>query len=215
MFILGRRVEKLREVVKESNNKIKFYKCDINDEKNIDEIISDIGTFDIIVNCAGIISTEEECDTFDKKELNDIIDTNLKSTIMVSLKVIDLWKKNNISGNIINIGSISAKGSKFFPIYASSKAGIIAFTKSIASRYGANGIRCNVISPGVIRTPMSYIETPNFDDYIKDIEISTPLQRLGKPDDIAEIVEFLISDKSSFITGQEIVVDVGYSLSKE
>ena len=132
------------------------------------------------------------------------------------LKVIDNWKENNIKGNIINIGSIAARnGSKYFPIYASSKGGIIAFSKSIASRYGEYGIRCNVISPGVIKTPMSYIETPNFDDYIEEIENKTPLKRLGNPQDIANVALFLANNSSYFITGQEIIVDGGYTLSQE
>ena len=132
------------------------------------------------------------------------------------LQMIDKWKENNIKGNIINIGSIVANnGSKYFPIYSASKAGIVAFSKSIASRYGKLGIRCNIISPGVIKTPMSYIETPDFDDYIEDIENNTPLERLGNPDDIAKVALFLDSDNSLFITGQDIVVDGGYTLSQE
>lgn len=62
---------------------------------------------------------------------------------------------------------------------------------------------------------MSYIETPNFDDYIEEIEDKTPLKRLGNPDDIAKVALFLASDNSEFITGQEIIVDGGYTLSQE
>jgi len=162
--------------------------------------------------------TEE---SFNKKkeliaELNDIINTNLKGILSICLQMIDKWREDNLKGNIINIGSIVARnGSKYFPIYSSSKAGIIAFSKSIASRYGEFEIRCNVISPGVIKTPMSYVETPNFDDYIEDIENKTPLKRLGNPNDIAKVALFLDSDNSEFITGQEIVVDGGYTLSQE
>ena len=81
--------------------------------------------------------------------------------------------------------------------------------------YGELGIRCNVISPGVIKTPMSYIETPDFDDYIQDIENNTPLRRLGNTEDIAKVALFLDSENSLFITGQDIVVDGGYTLSQE
>lgn len=169
-----------------------------------------------MINCAGIISSGEEKEKYNYLELNNIIDTNLKGTISMCLQIIDKWKENNTKGNIINIGSIVAKnGSKYFPIYSASKAGIIAFSKSIASRYGELGIRCNVISPGVIKTPMSYIETPDFDDYIEDIENNTPLRRLGNTEDIAKVALFLDSDNSLFITGQDIVVDGGYTLSQE
>ena len=127
--------------------------------------------------------------------------------------IIDSCLKNSISGKIINISSISNKGSKYFPIYAATKAGILTYTKSIASRY--DKIQSNVISPGVIKTDMSYHETPNFDEYIPSIIENTPAKRLGNTTDIANTVEFLLSDKASFITGQEIVVDGGYTLPKE
>lgn len=215
IIIIGRRNDMLENINKECNNEIKHYICDISSETDIDNVIKSVGNFDILINCAGIISSVEENENYCSEELNNILDINLKGTIMFCLKTIDMWKAKNINGNIINIGSISAKGSKYFPLYATSKAGIVTFTKSIASRYGELGIRCNVISPGVIKTPMSYIETPDFDDYIEVIEDNTPLKRLGKTEDIANVVEFLISENSNFITGQEIVVDGGYTLSKE
>ena len=90
---------------------------------------------------------------------------------------------------------------------------MLAYTKSIASRY--ENVQSNVISPGVIKTDMSYQESPDFDDYISEIVDNTPVKRLGNPLDIANTVEFLLSDKAEFITGQEIVVDGGYTLPKE
>lgn len=216
VYILGRRKEKLEEVCNDTNNSIKYFICDISNDNDIKQIINKLNNIDTLINCAGIISSGEEKEKYDYLELNNIINTNLKGTISMCLQIIDKWKENNIKGNIINIGSIVANnGSKYFPIYSASKAGIVAFSKSIASRYGKLGIRCSVISPGVIKTPMSYIETPDFDDYIEDIENNTPLGRLGYPDDIAKVALFLDSDNSLFITGQDIVVDGGYTLSQE
>ena len=195
VYIVGRRKEKLEKVHNDTNHLINYFVCDINNENDIKEIINKLDNIDTLINCAGIISSGEESEKYDCLELNDIINTNLKSTLRICLQIIDKWKKNNAKGNIINIGSIAAKnGSKYFPIY---------------------GIRCNVISPGVIKTPMSYVETPNFDDYIEEIENKTPLKRLGNPDDIAKVALFLDSDNSEFITGQEIIVDGGYTLSQE
>ena len=216
VYILGRRKEKLEEVCNDTNNSINYFICDISNDNETKRIINKLNNIDTLINCAGIISSGEEKEKYDYFELNNIIDTNLKGTISMCLQIIDKWKENNIKGNIINIGSIVANnGSKYFPIYSASKAGIIAFSKSIASRYGELGIRCNVISPGVIKTPMSYIETPDFDDYIQDIENNTPLRRLGNTEDIAKVALFLDSDNSLFITGQDIVVDGGYTLSQE
>ena len=169
--------------------------------------------YDVLIYCAGIISSEEESFNYNEEEINSLIDTNLKGCIRCNQLFIDSCLKNNISGKIINISSISNKGSKYFPIYAATKAGILTYTKSIASRY--DKIQSNVISPGVIKTDMSYHETPNFDEYIPSIIENTPAKRLGNTTDIANTVEFLLSDKASFITGQEIVVDGGYTLPKE
>ena len=216
VYILGRRKEKLEEVCNDTNNSINYFICDISNDNETKRIINKLNNIDTLINCAGIISSGEEKEKYNYLELNNIIDTNLKGTISMCLQIIDKWKENNTKGNIINIGSIVASnGSKYFPIYSASKAGIIAFSKSIASRYGKLGIRCNVISPGVIKTPMSYIETPDFDNYIEDIENNTPLGRLGNPDDIAKVALFLDSENSLFITGQDIVVDGGYTLSQE
>jgi len=216
VYILGRRKEKLEKVCEDSSNSINYFVCDINNDNDIKQILNKLDKIDTLINCAGIISSDEESEKYDYEELNDIINTNLKGILSICLQMIDKWREDNLKGNIINIGSIVARnGSKYFPIYSSSKAGIIAFSKSIASRYGEFEIRCNVISPGVIKTPMSYVETPNFDDYIEDIENKTPLKRLGNPNDIAKVALFLDSDNSEFITGQEIVVDGGYTLSQE
>ncbi len=216
VYILGRRKEKLEEVCNDTNNSINYFICDISNDNETKRIINKLNNIDTLINCAGIISSGEEKEKYNYLELNNIIDTNLKGTISMCLQIIDKWKENNTKGNIINIGSIVASnGSKYFPIYSASKAGIIAFSKYIASRYGELGIRCNVISPGVIKTPMSYIETPDFDDYIQDIENNTPLRRLGNTEDIAKVALFLDSENSLFITGQDIVVDGGYTLSQE
>lgn len=194
------------------NLKFKYIKCDVSKS---DEVIRlfDNDPYDVLVYCAGIISSEEESFKYMEEEINNIIDNNLKGCIRTNQLFIDKCLENSIAGKIVNISSILNKGSKYFPLYASSKAGIVTYTKSIASRY--ENIKANVISPGVIKTDMSYQETSNFDEYIPSIINNTPAKRLGSTIDIANTVEFLLSDKAEFITGQEIVVDGGYTLPKE
>ncbi len=213
--IVGRDENKLKKV---SNiyNYIKYFVCDLENQNDILKMLNSINNIDVLINCAGTINSIEEKAEYDFETLNKVIDINLKATISTSLLSLEKMIKNKIKGVIINIGSIVAKnGSKFFPIYSASKGGLVSFTKSIASRFGEYGIRCNIISPGVIKTPMSYIETPDFDDYIESIEDRTPLKRLGNTNDIAELALFLASENSSFITGQEIIIDGGYTLSQE
>lgn len=216
VIILGRDEEKLKLLKEELNNDIEYFVGDVSNSDKMKEIINKINNISILVNCAGIISEVEEPLVFDNNILNNTIDINLKGTIILSSLVIEKMIKTKIKGNIINISSIAAhNGSKYFPIYSASKGAIISYTKSIASRYGEYGIRCNLISPGVIKTPMSYIETPDFDSYINELNLSHPVGRIGKPIDIANMVLYLSSDKASFITGQEFIIDGGYTLSKE
>lgn len=187
-----------------------YIKCDVSKD-DLEEIFNN--NYDVLIYCAGIISSEEEPYYYNEEEINNLIDINLKGCIKCNQLFIDSCLNNDISGKIINISSISNKGSKYFPVYAATKAGILTYTKGIASRYDL--VQSNVISPGVIKTDMSYHETPDFDNYIPEIIKMTPAGRLGNTKDIADVVEFLLSDKASFITGQEIVVDGGYSLPKE
>lgn len=214
-MITGRDVKKLKKV-KSSHSNIEYIECNILDRNKVKAIVENLEDIDVLINYVGVINTEEEKINLDIETLDTVLDINLKGTIILSLLVIQKMISKSIKGKIINIGSIVGNnGSKYFPIYSASKGGVISFTKSIASRYGENGIRCNVISPGVIQTPMSYVETPDFDIYIPDIQNKTPLRKLGLPNDIATVALFLASEESSFVTGQEIVVDGGYTLSQE
>ena len=197
---------------KERNNfEFEYVRCDVSKD-DVTKLFEN-NIYDVLIYCAGIISSGEESFKYNEEEMNNIIDINLKGCMKTNQLFIDKCLENNIDGKIINISSISNKGSKYFPIYASSKAGILAYTKSIASRYET--IKANVISPGVIKTDMSYHETPNFDEYVPSIIESTPAKRLGSTTDIANAVEFLLSDKAEFITGQELVIDGGYTLPRE
>ena len=147
------------------NLEFKYIKCDVS--KDNVKSLYETNIYDVLIYCAGIISSGEESFNYSEEEINSLIDTNLKGCIRSNQLFIDNCLKNNMSGKIINISSVSNKGSKYFPIYAATKAGILTYTKSIASRY--NNIQANVISPGVIKTDMSYHETPNFDEYIPSI----------------------------------------------
>lgn len=217
VFILGRTEEKLIDTLKLAETEklsMKYKVCDVSDAEKVNQFINELTTShifpDVVVNCAGVINIKKDDGSFD----NDII---LKVNILGMMNICDATIQSMISrkkqGTIINIASIAGHdGSSDFPLYAASKGAVLSYTKSLAMKYGKGGIRVNSISPGVIVTPMSYIETPNFDDYIPELIQMHPLKRLGKPEDIAKTVLFLASDLSDFITGQDIVVDGGYTL---
>lgn len=171
----------------------------------IDETINNFDTIDVLINNAGITRdnlilrmTEEDFDL--------VINTNLKGAFNcikhVSKKMIKQKK-----GRIINISSVVAlSGNPGQSNYCSSKAGIIGLTKSIARELGRRNILVNAVAPGFIETKMtSNLSEDNKSEMLQNI----PLKKFGQPEDVANTVEFLVSENSSYITGQVISVNGG------
>ncbi|XP_011259753.2 estradiol 17-beta-dehydrogenase 8-like [Camponotus floridanus] len=162
----------------------------------------------IIVNSAGIhrrnLLIEVDDNAFD-----DVINTNLKGTFLVMQTAVKMMLEGNASTNssIINISSIVARGRSIgLSTYSASKAGMIAMTKTASLEFGQFGIRVNAVLPGFIDTPM----TADISDEVREMLIKQiPLQRLGKPEDVAEVILFLASDKSSYVNGASIEVSGG------
>ncbi|XP_025264469.1 estradiol 17-beta-dehydrogenase 8-like isoform X3 [Camponotus floridanus] len=162
----------------------------------------------IIVNSAGIhrrnLLIEVDDNAFD-----DVINTNLKGTFLVMQTAVKTMIEGNATENssIINISSLAATHRDVgLSIYSASKAGVIAMTKTASLEFGQFGIRVNAVLPGFIDTPM----TADISDEVREMLIKQiPLQRLGKPEDVAEVILFLASDKSSYINGASIEVSGG------
>ena len=160
---------------------------------------------DILVNNAGITSDQLFIRMKDE-EWNNVIETNLTGTFNLSKVFIKNMIKNKF-GRIINITSISGlMGNPGQVNYSSSKAALTGFTKSLAKEVGSRNITVNSVAPGYIETDMtSFLEDETRMNIIKNI----PLGRIGKVDDVSELVMFLASDEASYITGQTISVDGG------
>ena len=174
-------------------------------EQMVKKAIDKFGKIDVLVNNAGItkdglIAMMKE-ETFDK-----VIDINLKGTFNVVRNVVPfMMKKRN--GSIVNISSVvGVCGNAGQSNYSASKAGIIGFTKSLAKELAARNIRVNAVAPGFIDTDMTSV----LKDQVKDsINAQIPLKRMGEAKEVANVVYFLSSDESSYITGQVINVDGG------
>lgn len=186
------------------------HKCDIknfSDTKNlVNDIINSFGKIDLAVNNAGIshsgLFTETDPDQWDL-----IIRTNLTGCYNLCHATIPNMVKHK-SGSIINISSVWGEtGASMEVAYSTAKAGLIGFTKSLAKELGPSGIRVNALCPGVINTDMLSDYTP---EELYDLKLQTPLMRLGAPEDIADAVCFLASEKSGFITGQILGVNGGF-----
>ena len=167
--------------------------------------IAEFGSIEVLINNAGI-TKDNLMLRMSEDDWDSVIQVNLNSIFYFTKAVIRSMMKKRF-GRIINITSVvGVMGNPGQANYAASKAGMIGFTKSIAKEYGSKGITCNAVAPGFIDTDM--IESlPK--DYIDNIISQIPVKRLGEPTEVSNVVSFLTSDKSSYITGQVINVDGG------
>lgn len=174
-------------------------------ERFVKEIIEEYGRIDVLVNNAGI-TKDTLLMRMKKEDFEDVIDTNLVGTFNVTKNVIGHMMKAR-SGKIINISSVvGVAGNAGQTNYSASKAGMIGFTKSLAKEVASRGILVNAVAPGFIETGMTDVLK---DEIKEEIAKSIPLKRMGTTQDVANVVKFLASEESSYITGQVINVDGG------
>ncbi len=203
---------KLESEIKALKVKGKSYCVDVKDFSKVKEWVADIkkdfGKIDILINNAGII-IDKALMMMTEDDWSQVIDTNLNGTFNVSRAcIVDFLKAKK--GNIINISSISGViGLPRQVNYSASKGGMNAFTKALAKEVAAYGIRVNAIAPGFIETEMLSAMTDEQKNKINEI---VPLGRIGRVEDVAGCVEFLLSDSAKYITGQIIKVDGGLAI---
>jgi 3-oxoacyl-[acyl-carrier protein] reductase len=188
--------------------KSRFYKVDVTDfeqvEKAVKSVVSDMGGVDNLVNNAGV-TRDKLLLRMNDNEWDLVMKVNLKGTFNCTKAMVkQLLRKG---GSIVNIASvIGLMGNAGQSNYAASKAGIIGFTKSIAKEYAERNIRVNAVAPGFINTDMTAV----LDDKLKEAMVNAvPLRRVGEPIEVARAVYFLLSDYSSYITGEVINVSGG------
>lgn len=174
----------------------------------MEKVFADFGRMDVLVNNAGI-TRDQLVLRMTEQEFDDVIRVNLKGTFNCIKGASKRMLKQRF-GKIINMASIiGVTGNIGQTNYAASKAGIIGVTKSVAKEFAARGIQVNAIAPGFIETEM----TAKIPDKIReDMVNQIPLGRMGQPQDIADLVAFLASDRANYITGQVIQVDGGMAI---
>ena len=181
---------------------------DLSDIKSIENYFKDNIQVDILINNAGINIIKNISSILDE-DIDAVIQTNLKAPLKLIQKVVPNMKKNQF-GKIVNISSIwGVRSKEFRTLYSSTKFGLIGQTKALARELGVDNILVNAICPGFTATDLTMQSLTK--EELENIQKEIPLQRLATPVEIAKAVRFLISEDNSYITGQTLVVDGGFT----
>ena len=218
LIITSRKIEVIQKTADEFNNQYENSTIAIQgDVRKIEDVanvieqgINKFGNIDILVNNAAgnFISPTERLSS---GAFDAIIDIVLKGTSYFTLELGKYWIKNKKSGNILNITTTYAwTGSGYVVPSAASKGGVLALTRSIAAEWAKYNIRCNAIAPGPFPTEGAWnrLVPPGFSKFI-DIKKRIPLKRVGEHQELANLVAYLLSDYSTYITGEVVTIDGG------
>ncbi len=209
-FVYNKNEEAAQRVADECNAyKIKADISVFEDAEKAYAIAEDaIGPVDVLVNCAGIALLSQICDT-DAELWGKVINTNLSSAYAMSRAAsISMVRKK--CGVIINVGSVWGRvGASCESAYSASKAGMRGLTMALSKELAPSGIRVNCVEPGVINTEMNMMLG---EETLEAICEDIPLGRLGRAEEVAELIAFLADDKAQYITGQIIGIDGGFGL---
>lgn len=185
------------------------YKCDVADFESckdmVERVVADIGQIDVLVNNAGI-TRDGQLKKMSKEAWDAVINTNLNSMFNMTRQVLDGMLGSGF-GRIINISSINGQKGQFGQTnYSAAKAGVHGFTMALAQEVAKYGITVNTIAPGYIATDMVMAVAENVRNKIIE---GIPVGRLGKPEEIAALVDYLASDIAGFMTGAELAINGG------
>ncbi len=212
VLICYNRSEKSAQKIKSDYPNAEIFKADLTDRKQAEAFfeygIKTFGGIDALINCAGV-SLKGCFQCVSDEAFDSLMAVNFTCVYkLCSLAVPCFLAKGG--GSIINIASIWGESpASCEALYSASKSAVISLTKAMAAELGSSGIRVNCVSPGVIDTKMNSALSA---EDMEQLRLSTPLERIGKTDDVANAVDFLLSDKASFITGQNLIVDGGFLL---
>ncbi len=206
------KAEEVKAEIESGGGAAMLVQCNVADFETVNAIVKKIldawGTVDILINNAGI-TRDNLLLKMSESDFDEVISTNLKGVFNCTKAVTKIMMKQR-SGRIVNMASVvGLKGNVSQANYAAAKAGIIGFTKSAARELAPRGVTVNAIAPGFIETDMTAALT----EKIKaDLLQTIPMGRMGAPEDIANAVEFLVSENAAYITGQVINIDGGMAM---
>jgi NAD(P)-dependent dehydrogenase (short-subunit alcohol dehydrogenase family) len=211
----GRNEERLAELCRESSS-VTAFPADLAARDAADDCvaaaISRYGQLDGMLHAAGIVRRKEDIRETTDEQWSRMMQINLDASFRLARACLRVMAPRR-SGSIVLVGSqlahVAAAG---YASYCAAKGGIDALVRALAVDFGPSGIRVNSLTPGVVQTPLAYVDRPDFDDQAEAIAARIPLRRIGQPEDMAGPAVFLLSDESSWMTGQHLVVDGGFTI---
>jgi NAD(P)-dependent dehydrogenase (short-subunit alcohol dehydrogenase family) len=211
----GDGLDRMLAKLKGKDNSVVALARDITDEAQVrgaaEEVRKAFGRCDVLVSNAGILQKPTALENVTLESWSTMLGVNLTGPFLCAKHLGPLMMAGG-GGSIVNITSIAATMPNNAGAYAATKGGLISLTRQIAVEWGPKGIRCNAVSPALVRTPMS-------EAFYRDEQLHARRRsmvasgRIGAPDDIASVVAWLASDASSYVNGQEILVDGGFSIT--
>ena len=172
--------------------------------------IEEHGRLDCAANCAGVGAGHGATHDYDHETWNRIVDINLRGTWQAMRHEIDAMLKGGNGGTVVNVAStLSLRGSQFGSPYTASKHGVLGLTRTAAIEYATQGIRINAVCPGAIDTPMMDETFARFPGFREMLIAYVPMQRMGRPEEVAHAIAWLSCEGSSFLTGEALPIEGG------
>jgi NAD(P)-dependent dehydrogenase (short-subunit alcohol dehydrogenase family) len=204
-----------RSELEKSGGSVASYLVDLTSEADVSNVARQIarecGCCEVVVNNAGMLPAAQSIEQMSLATWDKTFDVNLRSVFLM-LQAFGPQMLASKSGKIVNIGSTAASLPNASAPYAVTKAALVALSRQIAMEWGPRGVRCNTVSPGFLRTPLSEHFYANPETYRQRVT-AVASRRLGTVADVANAVAFLASEQSSYINGQELVIDGGFLLT--